>query len=128
MRIFPRRRRNLDERDALRVQRSVGIRGVLGVVAVILLVVVGFIASMVVLSPLFELNNLREEKGIALKQLEQAQREEKMAQDRYHWMMDPEYFEQVARDRANMAKDGETVIRRPSPQDEEPAPAPRGRD
>ena len=40
MRIFPRRRRNLDERDALRVQRSVGIRGVLGVVAVILLVVV----------------------------------------------------------------------------------------
>lgn len=128
MRILPRRRWNLDERDALRVQRSVGIRGVLGVVAVILLVVVGFIASMVVLSPLFELNSLREKKGVVLKQLEQAQREERMAQDRYHWMMDPEYFEQVARDRANMAKDGETVIRRPSPQEEKPLPAPRGRD
>lgn len=118
----------MDERDALRVQRSVGIRGVLGVVAVILLVVAAFIASMVVLSPLFELNNLREEKVTVLKQLEQARREEKMAQDRYHWMMDPEYFEQVARDRANMAKDGETVIRRPAPSAEKPAPEPRGRD
>lgn len=127
MRFFHRRYRNLDERDALRVQRSVGIRGVLGVVAVILLVLAAFIAAMVVLSPLFELNNLREEKVMVYKQLEQAKREEKQAEDRYRWMMDPEYFEQVARDRANLAKDGETVIRRPARVKVVPT-VPRGRD
>ena len=29
-------------------------------------------------------------------------------------MSDPEYFEQVARDRANQAKTGEYIIRRPT--------------
>jgi hypothetical protein len=30
---------------------------------------------------------------------------------------DPEYYEQLARDRADMAKEGETIIRRPTPAD-----------
>lgn len=112
---FPRRKRpSLEEQEEIRQNRSQGIRSVLSVSGLIFLALVAFLASMLVLPPMLELQTLRREKERVELRLKRAQDEEHEAHSRYLWMMDPEYFEQIARDRANQAKEGETVIRRPS--------------
>lgn len=94
-----------------------GIRRVLGVSALIFLGLVAFLGTMLMLQPMLELQKLRQEKEQTEFQLRRARAEEAEAHSRYIWMTDPEYFEQVARDRANLAKEGETIIRRPTPAD-----------
>lgn len=122
MRIFPRRRRpTQEELEYTRQSRSLGIRRVLFVSGLIFLALVAFLASTLVLPPLLELQNLRQERARVELRLQRAQYEEEEAHNRYLWMMDPEYFEQIARDRANQAKEGETVIRR-RPADTPPPP------
>lgn len=112
-----RRRRgyNLMEREMLAAQRTSGVRQVVRVAAVIVLVIAAFLGSMIVLSPLFDLYELREEKELMEQKLERARRIEQKYRNRYEWMQDPEYYEQIARDRANMAKEGETIIRPAEP-------------
>lgn len=108
----------LDELDAIRAQRAHGIRRVLGVSGLIFLGFVAFIASMLVLQPLLELQKLRQEKEHTEFLLRRARAEEAEAHNRYVWMTtDPEYYEQLARDRADMAKEGEVIVRRPTPAD-----------
>ncbi|MBR5895774.1 MAG: septum formation initiator family protein [Akkermansia sp.] len=108
----------LEELERIRAQRSMGIRRVLGVSALIFLGFVAFLGSMLILPPMLELQKLKQEKEHTEFQLRRARAEEAEAHSRYLWMTtDPEYYEQLARDRADMAKDGETVIRRPSPAD-----------
>ena len=115
MRILPKRRRlSQAELEFMQHSRSMGIRHVLLVSGLIFLALVAFLASMLVLPPMLELENLRHEKERVELRLLRAQFEEAEAHDRFLWMMDPEYFEQIARDRANQAKEGETVIRRPN--------------
>lgn len=127
--IFTRRKRPThQELEFLRHNRSMGIRRVLGVSGLIFLALVAFLASMLVLPPMLELQNLQREKELVELRLQRAQNEESEAHNRYIWMMDPEYFEQIARDRANQAKEGETVIRRPhvsTPTGNPPPPARR---
>lgn len=123
MRLFPKRRRpTQEELEYTRQNRSLGIRHVLSVSGLIFLALVAFLASMLVLPPLLELQTLRREKEQVELRLQRAQYEETEAHNRYLWMMDPEYFEQIARDRANQAKEGETVIRRPSTPTATPQP------
>ncbi len=107
-----RRRPTLEELEREQEHRSDGIRGVLVVSTIILLVLVAFLVSTLVLPPLLELHTLKRQLETAEKQLTQAQAEENEARKRYLWMtQDPEYFEQIARERADQAKAGETVIR-----------------
>ena len=108
--------------------RSMGIRHVLVVSGLIFLALVAFLASMLVLPPMLELENLRHEKERVELRLQRAQFEEAEAHNRFLWMMDPEYFEQIARDRANQAKEGETVIRRPHTPAQPVQPPPPRRD
>ncbi len=103
------------EREMLAAQRTSGVRQVVRVAAVIVLVIAAFLGSMIVLSPLFDLYELREEKELMEQKLERARRIEQKYRNRYEWMQDPEYYEQIARDRANMAKEGETIIRPAEP-------------
>lgn len=125
-RFFRRRRGyNLLEREMLAAQRTRGVRQLVCVAAVIVLVVASFVGTMIVLSPLYELYELRGERQFMEEKLHEAKMNEEMHRDHYRWMQDPEYFEQIARDRANMAKPGEKVIRisEPShrpPRDEAP--------
>ena len=120
--MFLRRRRpTLEEQAVIQQSRSRGIRSVLSVSGLIFLALVGFLATALVLPPLRDLQELRKERERVERRLQRAQDEENDAHSRYIWMMDPEYFEQMARDRANLAKDGETVIRRPDPADTPPA-------
>lgn len=107
----------LEELEALRSQRTRGIRRVMGVGGLILLGFVAFLGSMLVLQPMLELQDLKQKKEQTEYQLRKAQAEEEEARDRVLWMNDPEYYENVARDRADMAKDGEIIIRRPTPAD-----------
>ena len=107
----------LEELEALRSQRTRGIRRVMGVSGLILLGFVAFLGSMLVLQPMLELQDLKLKKEQTEYQLRKAQAEEEEARDRVLWMNDPEYYENVARDRADMAKEGETIIRRPTPAD-----------
>ena len=107
----------LEELEALRFQRTRGIRRVMGVSGLILLGFVAFLGSMLVLQPMLELQDLKLKKEQTEYQLRKAQAEEEEARDRVLWMNDPEYYENVARDRADMAKEGETIIRRPTPAD-----------
>lgn len=115
--LFPfstRRIPTLEELEHQREQRSRGIRGMLKVAGVIFLAVVAFIASMLLLNPMLQLHTLEQERTRAEQQLKRARTVEDEAYHRYLWMNDPEYFEQIARDRANQAKAGEHIIRRPS--------------
>ena len=118
--FFSSRRRSyptLEEIEALRNQRTQGIRRVMGVTGLIFLGLVSFLGSMLVLSPMLELQELEHQKEQTEYLLEKARAEEQEAYNRYLWMNDPEYYENVARDRADMAKPGETFIRRPTPAD-----------
>ncbi len=106
-----RHRPTLEELETSREHRADGIRGVIGVTTLILLVLVSFLVSTLVLPPLLELHTLKRQLETARTQLRHAQKEEAEARDRFLWMQDPEYFEQVVRERANQARPGETVIR-----------------
>lgn len=113
--FFSRRNRpTLEELAVIQQSRSRGIRSVLSVSGLIFLALVAFLATALVLPPLQELQSLRKERERVERRLQRAQDEETEAHNRYLWMLDPEYFEQIARDRANQAKEGETVIRRPA--------------
>ena len=120
---FRRTRPTLEELEDIRTHRTVGLRRVIAVAGIIFIAFVAFVASMLVLPSMQELQSLRQEKERYTHLLERARLEEKRAHDAYIWSADSEYFEQIARDRANMAKDGETVIRFPSA--EQPAKSKR---
>ena len=109
-------RPTLDERDRLRESRQHGISGLIVLAGVILLVLVLFLAFLLVLNPLLELYRLEQNRDQAQSEYNRAKAAETQAYNEFHWLMDPEYFEQVARDRANQAKAGETVIHRPAPE------------
>lgn len=112
--FFTRRTPTLEEIEAQRISRTRGIRGMLKVAGIIVLVLVAFLASMLLLTPLMELHTLEQEREQAQHQLRRAKAVEAEAYNRFLWMSDPEYFEQMARDRANQAKSGEHIIRRPT--------------
>ena len=104
----------LEEIERERKRRSQGIRSMLKVAGIIFLALVAFISSMLLLNPMLQLHSLEQEKVRAEQQLEQARQVENEAYHRFLWMNDPEYFEQIARDRANQAKAGEHIVRRPT--------------
>lgn len=122
--LFRKRRRTLEELEEVRSSRAAGIRSVITVLGIIFLVLVSFLVSMLALTPMLELQALRQQKKRVEELLILKRKEEKEAHDRFRWTADPEYFEQLARDRANMAMEGETVIRRPE-KDDTPPPAPQ---
>ncbi|MBQ5665998.1 MAG: septum formation initiator family protein [Akkermansia sp.] len=112
--FFTRRTPTLEEIEAQRINRTRGISGMLKVAGIIVLVLVAFLSSMLLLTPLMELHSLEQEREQAQRQLLRARAVEAEAYNRFLWMSDPEYFEQMARDRANQAKAGEHIIRRPT--------------
>lgn len=122
--LFRTRRRTLEELEEVRSSRAAGIRSIITVLGVIFLVLVTFLVSMMALTPMLELQALRQQKKRVEELLILKRKEEKEAHDRFRWTADPEYFEQLARDRANMAMEGETVIRRPE-KDDTPPPVPQ---
>lgn len=124
--LFRTRRRTLEELEEVRSGRAAGIRAVITVLGIIFLVLVSFLVSMLALTPMLELQALRQQKKRVEELLILKRKEEKEAHDRFRWTADPEYFEQLARDRANMAMEGETVIRRPEKK-ETPPPTPHPR-
>lgn len=109
-----RRMPTLEEIARERERRSRGIRSMLKVAGVIFLALVAFISSMLLLNPMLQLHSLEQEKVRAEQQLLKARQVESEAYHRFLWMDDPEYFEQIARDRANQAKAGEHIVRRPT--------------
>ena len=115
--FFKNRIPTLEEIEEQRLLRDRGIRGMIRVAGIIFLVLVAFLASMTLLTPLLELHTLEQERERAQAQLVRARQQETEAYNRFLWMSDPEYFEQVARDRANQAKEGEHIIRRPTAED-----------
>lgn len=124
--FFRQRRRTVEELDEMQARRSSGLRGVLGVSGIIFLVLVAFLVSMVLLTPFLQLFSLKQEKEHVEAQLRHAEEEEEAAHNRLLWAQsDAEYYEQIARDRANQAKDGEHVIRRPATEDEPQPTAPK---
>lgn len=112
--FFKRRIPTLLEIEEQRSLRSRGIRGMIKVTGVIILVLIAVIASMLLLNPVLELHMLQQDRDRALAQLRKAKATEAEAHNKSLWMADPEYFEQIARDRANQAKEGEHIIRRPT--------------
>lgn len=116
--FFSRRIPTLEELQEKRDKRTRGIHGIIKVSGVIFLVLVAIIASMLLLTPILELHTLEQQRDHAENQLSRAKAAEAEAYNKLHWMSDPEYFEQMARDRANQAKDGESIIRRPTAEEQ----------
>ena len=112
--LFKRKVPTLKEIQERRDKRNKGLHGVIKVGGIIFLVLAAVINSMLLLSPVLELHKLEQERELALQQLQQAMATETEARNKFQWMSDPEYFEQIARDRANQAKEGETIVRRPT--------------
>lgn len=112
--FFKHRIPTLLELEEQRDLRTRGIRGMIKVTGIIILVLVALIASMLLLNPILELHLLEQERDRAQVQLQNAKAREAEAHNKSLWMNDPEYFEQIARDRANQAKEGEFIIRRPT--------------
>lgn len=112
--FISRRIPTLEEIQEQRDIRSKGIHGMIKVAGIIFLVLVALIASMLLLTPILELHTLEQERDRAEQQLRRAKATEAEAYNKLLWMSDPEYFEQMARDRANQAKVGERIIRRPT--------------
>lgn len=112
--FISRRIPTLEEIQEQRDIRSKGIHGMIKVAGIIFLVLVALIASMLLLNPILELHTLEQERDRAEQQLRRAKATEAEAYNKLLWMSDPEYFEQMARDRANQAKEGEHIIRRPT--------------
>ena len=112
--FFTRRTPTLEEIEAQRINRTRGISGMLKVAGIIVLVLVAFLASMLLLTPILELHTLEQERNRAEQLLQRARNTETEAYNKLLWMSDPEYFEQMARDRANQAKEGEHIVRRPT--------------
>lgn len=112
---FARRRRTCEEIERRREEQTAGMGRVLGICGLIFLAFETLAGTMLVLPAWLEVQSLRQQRESVNQRLSKAQEEEGEAHNRYIWMMDPEYFEQTARDRANQAKEGETVIRRPTP-------------
>lgn len=119
-----RRRLTLEEQDEIRSKRSKGIRDMLGVVGIIFLVAITVFVSATVLIPYMELYTLRQEQEHAETQLHHAQQEEEEAHNIFSWMSDFEFFEQIARDSAHKAKDGEKVIHIPAAEPDKTTTAP----
>lgn len=112
--FFKRRIPTLEELQEQRDIRTKGIHGMIKVTGIIFLVLVALIASVFLLTPILELHMLEQDRTSAEQQLKRAKAIEREAYNKLLWMSDPEYFEQMARDRANQAKEGEHVIRRPT--------------
>ena len=112
--LFKRKVPTLKEIQERRDKRNKGLHGVIKVGGIIFLVLAAVIISMLLLSPVLELHKLEQERELALQQLQQAMATETEARNKFQWMSDPEYFEQIARDRANQAKEGETIVRSPT--------------
>ncbi|MGN0820785.1 MAG: septum formation initiator family protein [Akkermansia sp.] len=109
--------------------RERGVNSLIRVFAIILLSLFFFVGGSIVLTPLIQLHALRQQQQVAEQTLERVKEEEAEAINRYLWIQDPEYYEQIARDRANMAKPGEVVVRPPAPSAPAATPRPRqGRD
>ncbi len=115
MPFLSKRHRNQEEQDRRREEQMRAIWHMLSVCGLIFLSFTAFLGFILVLPAWLELQSLQQKKESVIRRLNKAQEEEEETHNRYIWMMDPEYFEQTARDRANQAKDGETVIRRPGP-------------
>ncbi len=115
MNLFPfkKGRRTNEELEMLRLEDSRGISRVLAMLGLIFLVLESFLAVMLVLPAWLKRQELVFEREYMEQALQQAQQIEEEAHNRFLWMMDPEYLEQIARDRANQAKPNEKVIRRP---------------
>lgn len=120
MSLLSHRRLNREEQDRRREQQMQAIWRMLSICGLIFLSFTVFLGFILVLPAWLELQSLRQQRESVVERLIKAQEEEEEARNRFIWMMDPEYFERTARDRANQAKDGETVIRRPGPANQPP--------
>lgn len=119
-RFLSSRRPTLVEQDRIKLLHSLGFRRVLAVGGLIFLAFVVYVGFLLALHQYLDLQSLKKDINRTDQRLNLMQEEEKAAHQRYLWMTDPEYYEQTARDRANMAKEGEKVIR---PPEKKPTPA-----
>ncbi len=114
--------RTREDEDRRRQRQNQGLGHMLSICGLIFLALEAFLGTMLVLPAWLELQNLRRQHEAIAFKLNKARDEEEETHDRFIWMMDPEYFEQIARDRANQAKDGEIVIRRATAAKQFPPP------
>lgn len=108
----------LEELESIRARRTDGINRFMGVSALIFMGLVAFLGSMLILKPIMELQQLRQERDQTVYELAKAHKAEVEAHNVYLWMTtDAEYREQIARDLADMAMADEFIVRRPTPAD-----------
>ncbi len=119
MRLFPSKKHyTLIDKENIRAKHAAGMQQFVRLLAIVLLILILPIVSIWSIYP-------RTKREAELRKLEQAQEEyrkakqaELQAQNHLRWMEDPEYFEQIVRDKANLAQPDEKVIRTAPHEDE----------
>ncbi len=106
------RQRSLDKMQGIeREERNEGISRIYFLLVVLLFIGIFIGVAFIILPPHTELASLREELEAKREQVARAKAQEEQARAHLKWLEDPEYAEQIARDQANQAMEGETIIR-----------------
>ncbi|MFI3244348.1 MAG: septum formation initiator family protein [Akkermansia sp.] len=124
------RQRSLEQMQGIeREERNHGLERIYFLLIVLLFISICVGVSAFLLPPHTELASLREELEAKREQVARAKAKEEQARAHLKWLEDPEYAEQIARDQANQAMEGETIIRpkpaEPSKPEPKPTPEPR---
>ncbi len=116
------RQRSLEKMQGIeREERNEGLQRIYFLLAVLAFIIVFVGVAFFILPPHTELASLREELEAKREQVARAKSQEEQARAHLKWLEDPEYAEQIARDQANQAMQGEIIIRPKPVEPAEPA-------
>ncbi len=108
---FFQKKYTLIDKEHLRSKHAQGISYLMTILAVASLIIVAIGVTYIITLPREQRRALEKELAIVQARYEQELAHEKRERDHYRWLHDQEYFEQIVRDRENLAHEGEKVIR-----------------
>lgn len=102
---------SLAEMQGIEPENTPQLRSISLLLAIVAIGILVISLTAIMLPSHAELASLRERLRHTEEQLAKAKKEEEQARNHLKWMQDPEYAEQIARDKANQALPFETIIR-----------------
>ncbi len=112
----PSSRYSLQEREQRQKEREEGFNSLLRVGAVTLFIFISFMAIVLLVTPHLELVRLEKQLHQSQLQYEQVLSQYQEAQKHLKRMDDPEYYENMARDRVHRARENERIIHPAKPE------------
>jgi len=100
----------MEDQQFLRDKRISGMRSLVFSLGIIFLLALAFVMAILIIPPHGDLYQLEEKLQTTKAERARSKRDAKIAKKNLEWMQDPEFIEQIARDRANLAYPDEKII------------------